>query len=821
MPYLIAAVIVIVLLYLLVVYVILPISGFLLVASLVIGVAYAFFVSIYGFIKSLFEHINPYTTYVDLNVEIPPGVRRGYFFGPGFHQISITVKDAYSVLIDQAGKIKDFCDQHTGDKWYLDMWLWIFYGAAAVSIFVFGSVYVILFSIVLTGVILIGMCIFYVMFTILWCVDRIILALESIQSRCANCKRISVVPVFICPDCGAKHNKLTPGPYGIFRRKCTCSAPLPTTFINGRSKLEAVCPHCETELAASDARQYGIQLIGGTAAGKTTFLAAFWHIYLEQPKEQHEISRRKFPADAFSELEDWFQKGQSSSTEQFNANMYSVIHKRKDGTAYQLTIYDIAGEAFTDLSRSEQQQQQFKYCGGLIFVVDPTAKPQDINDAFVSFIHEFKGLKGKHSTKTSSIPVAVIISKADLYEAEIGLSRIDAKDVSNPAEISESDTQKRNDISKKFLVDRGYEGILNLLEGEFSNVQYYPVSAMGHEAIPGRPYEPWGVMEPVMWLLSHTDIRVGDGISNKVKRWFRRSVNVLVLSFFLAVVLGAIGGVAVYLSNTVPSLYYLVRPNVETLFDTGKYYYEANNFKNAVKYFTKAVKRNPDNADFRDWRGKANWELEKYETAIADFCEAARLAPSVVEYQYRLADAYSNMKDYDKVVAAYSQAIQLEPNNPEHYFNRAEANCEKNAYSAAIPDYAQAIRLDPNDPRFYNTRGSVYRKLEDYAKAVADHTEAIRLNPSDAKYHNNRGVAYHLSKNYPAAITNYTEAIRLAPDNARYRNNRGAVHSLNKNYVAAAADFREALRLEPGSAQYRTNLESAEEQQRKRQQRRR
>jgi GTPase SAR1 family protein len=509
MGYVIAAIVIIFLIYLLIRYVIAPISGFLAVASLVIGVGYALIISIYCFGKSLAKHINPYTTFVDKNTGIPSGVRRSYFFGPGFHQIGVTVKDAFAALKEQSEKLTNLREKHTSYRWYVNIWIWIFYIAAFIATFVFGFAWMSLFSTALVSVILIGMSIFYVMFTVLWGVDRFILAVKSIQSRCPNCKRISVVPAFICPDCGAEHRKLTPGPYGTFHRKCTCNNQLSTTFINGRSKLKAICPYCTTGLAASNARQYGIQLIGGTSAGKTTFLAAFWHIYLERLRKLHYLSYEEYPVDLFNELEDWYQKGLSSSTAEKNANMYSVIHKRHNGTPYQLTIYDIGGEAFSDL-RSDKQQQQFKYCEGLIFVVDPTAAPKNVNDTFASFIYEFKGLKGKHSVKTSDIPVAVIISKADLYKVEIGLPKINVRYKSNPGEFSKADAQSsldctRNGVSKEFLVNHGYENVLNLLEGEYSNVQYFPVSAMGHPAVSGKSYEPWGVMEPVMWLLSYTD----------------------------------------------------------------------------------------------------------------------------------------------------------------------------------------------------------------------------------------------------------------------------------------------------------------------------
>lgn len=506
------------LIYLLIRYVIIPISGILGIASLSIGVGYAFIVSIYGFGKSLAEHINPYTTFVDANKDIPPGVRRNYFFGPGFHQISVTVKDAFVALKGQTEKIKAFRQKNSYRPWYIKIWIWIFFIAALISVYAFGFAWMSLFSVALASVITGGMGVFYIMFTILWTSDRITLAVKSIQSRCANCKRISVVPVFVCFNCGAEHKKLTPGPYGVFHIKCSCGVQLPTSFINGRSRLKALCPYCATELAASDARQYGLQLVGGVSSGKTTFLAAFWHLYLERLNKLRYVSSELFPDDAFNELERWYQKGLSSATNETNANMYSVIHKSDNKIPYQLTIYDIAGEAFTRLSGGTQQQQ-FKYCEGLIFVVDPTASPKDVNDTFTGFISEFKGLKGKHSVKISDIPAAVIISKADLCIQEIGLSVIYDRYKSNPSEFSETGERGsldviRNSVCQEFLINHKYENVLNLLKGEFSKLQYYPVSAMGHAAVLGQPYQPWGVMEPVMWLLSHTDVSFNEIISN-------------------------------------------------------------------------------------------------------------------------------------------------------------------------------------------------------------------------------------------------------------------------------------------------------------------
>jgi hypothetical protein len=213
------------------------------------------------------------------------------------------------------------------------------------------------------------------------------------------------------------------------------------------------------------------------------------------------VTYSKFPDSLFDELEEWFQKGFSSATSERNANMYSILHKHKKETPHQLTIYDIAGEAFGDL-KSDQQQQQFKYCEGIIFVIDPDASPNSANGTILSFTDEFKELRGAHAKKLSKIPLAVIISKSDLFEQEIGLQKIQSRCPNNAGQDDLENT--RNAVCREFLINHGFGNVVNLIDATYDNVRYFPVSAMGHKAATGQSYNPWGVIEPVMWLLSYT-----------------------------------------------------------------------------------------------------------------------------------------------------------------------------------------------------------------------------------------------------------------------------------------------------------------------------
>ena len=440
-------------------------------------------------------------------------MRRGYFFGPGLHQLKVIVIDSFvelSVRLDGVKQWKgNICTNHPSK--FITIPVTLFYVIALIMTYVFGGIWVAAFSVILSVILLIGMVVFFIFFSILWIADRLYLLLHSIHCRCPECHRQVIVPIFLCDQCNAHHLNLTPGPYGVFKRTCGCGHVMPTTVFNGRSKLQAICPLDYTPLVASSAQQIGIQLVGSTKSGKTTYLASFWHCFNEKLQNHREILAEYSPEHLFKTLESKFQSGDSfDSTIEENARMYSVVLEKKQSIPLQLSVYDIAGEAFSHLELN-QQQEQFAYCEGIMFVVDPSDSPIMAVDCINLFIANFQALKGINASKIVSLPVALLITKADLFKKEIGPIKIRTthnKNVNNTAEGEPIPTfdDSRNMICKEFLQNHGFSSVIGMLEGTFSDVQYYAVSAIGHEVNTAEQYEPWGVMEPITSILNKTKV---------------------------------------------------------------------------------------------------------------------------------------------------------------------------------------------------------------------------------------------------------------------------------------------------------------------------
>lgn len=225
-----------------------------------------------------------------------------------------------------------------------------------------------------------------------------------------------------------------------------CGTKLPTTFLNGRGKLKAYCPKCDTALSGDTAsRQYAFPVIGGPSVGKTCFInMAIDQIMNEiAPVNGWEM---RFISEIEEKDHDRAMKSLSQGVRLMKTEMDSL-------TAYQLMlklpnekvnrriyIYDISGEKFSS-SSDVQNNLAYSYADGFIFIIDPLTLSQfamevedkidlnaygasskdfeDILNIMLINLEKMFGLKDKDTVKRN---LAVVINKLDIptLEEKIG-----------------------------------------------------------------------------------------------------------------------------------------------------------------------------------------------------------------------------------------------------------------------------------------------------------------------------------------------------------------------------------------------------------------
>lgn len=456
-------------------------------------------------------------------VKDDPG-QTAYFFGESYVQLWETLTAAWE---KNGEKIKDSFFG-IGEVWgdsnvYTAICLSIFKLAILISVAVFGTIFTAVFSLIHIVFLLILSLLVYLGFVLLRGINAIYSVMRGIGTNCYNseCQRKFTLPVYVCPRCKAKHYKLVPSKFGILKRKCTCGALLPTTFINGRQKLESLCPHCEHSAIKGANKNLLIPVIGGVAAGKTTFIT-FAINQIEKQAPSYKLHYEYVQGD---EMKDNLGRVQSGAwpkkTGQHSLKYYNFyLSPEKSKIKTLVSVCDISGEVFARQS-DLVKQQGYRFADGLLLVVDPlsivefkreikkqlaeeefdkfNASTQSMNDVLSGLINTLEGLHHMNAKDSLKKSIVIVFTKNDIpgLEERIGESAIQEYLRANP---TKDYCTASNVLCEQFLMDYAEDSFLHTVKGKFAHVQFFSCSALnGDEKKNG--FAPKNMEKPLLWLI--------------------------------------------------------------------------------------------------------------------------------------------------------------------------------------------------------------------------------------------------------------------------------------------------------------------------------
>ena len=371
-------------------------------------------------------------------------------------------------------------------------------------------------------ILLIIMAIAYTFFLLWLFADTVYCTVKRISSNCSNCQAHFSLPVYICPPCGAEHTKLCPSKYGIWRRTCECGYKLPTTFFNGREKLESHCPNCGMNIKDGGRHvDLCIPVVGGTSSGKTCLIhqsiAAIGKV-ADGYGLQYEYSPNGL--DDYEDNMNNINHGYlPEKTNDMRLKYYQFyLHPATTKVKTLISLCDVGGEVYSD-SMSLGEQIGYKYANAFLLVVDPLSiamyreevqkskinpssygyssdSVDEIISMLITTLENMFCISSKDMLKTD---VAVVFSKCDIpgLSEKIGDEAV-AKYVQNNPSVSRYEAQ--NAVCEAFLRDYEEINFLNSLKSKFKTIQFFCSSSLGHN-VNGTPFEAHGVEDPVLWLI--------------------------------------------------------------------------------------------------------------------------------------------------------------------------------------------------------------------------------------------------------------------------------------------------------------------------------
>ena len=142
----------------------------------------------------------------------------------------------------------------------------------------------------------------------------------------------------------------------------------------------------------------------------------------------------------------------------------------------------------------------------------------------------------------------------------------------------------------------------------------------------------------------------------------------------------------------------------------GLYYLEKNNKKEAYKYMSRCLDRNPEFIPAKVEHARLEWKLNK---------------------KIRKAfDEFTEVTDMDSL-------------NADAYYERARISLQFSSNKdMAYEDLNRAIYLNPALTGVFSLRGTMRLSSKDYLGAISDFTKAIEYNDKDVHAYFNRAIAY-------------------------------------------------------------------------------
>lgn len=173
----------------------------------------------------------------------------------------------------------------------------------------------------------------------------------------------------------------------------------------------------------------------------------------------------------------------------------------------------------------------------------------------------------------------------------------------------------------------------------------------------------------------------------------------------------------------------------DTLYSLGVQALKSGQYDSAVDYFRRAIKVDPEKAEFYLLLGITYKELKGLEEAIPYFQQAHSLDPDNPEACYQLGLAYSLLARFAEAIALQLRATAIRPEHAEAHNNLGYCYLSTGQAEAALHAFRQAITAKPHYARAHFNLALACMAIGDLEQAKVRFEETLAIQPDLAVAH--------------------------------------------------------------------------------------
>lgn len=188
-------------------------------------------------------------------------------------------------------------------------------------------------------------------------------------------------------------------------------------------------------------------------------------------------------------------------------------------------------------------------------------------------------------------------------------------------------------------------------------------------------------------------------------------------------------------------------------------------YEDAVKAFTEAIEKNPDDPIGYINFGNVLAAMNEIERAERFFQKALTLDEKAATAYYGLANLYYNSERYVEAAKLYQKSIECGIEGADSYYMLGKCFEKENQVKLALPYMQRAVELAPDDLQIRLSFGILLCKLEMFDMAEKELKFVLEKDEKNADAHYNLGVLYAVSTDdAKKALYHLEQAFTIQPE---------------------------------------------------------